>query len=712
MRRKAGLLAGTFITTFTGSARRGNSAILSGLLPTTAAAMGLTPTVQYHPNTATVVMRANGTFQGYISGTLLTVTTWATATAQTLRQGVQIIAGASGTTTILKSVTATGGTGNYRVDISQTVGSSGSPVTFTTQSQEISSVSDNMGNAALSIATPGSTPDATGPALLTDALGRQFLRFRGAATVSSWLRSITLAGLDSANMTWFMSGRIYAQNPNSITYPSGTIISTGTREAANYSSNVPCNLGFVAAMASMGNYNIPQNYSAASNISKMFLGEQMQVVGSVIATTDGLNGASTLTTTAANRCIQIWLNEQAITLTTSPFGSNRMINTTGFTVGQIASSGTLYGYFDLYELVGFLTGQLGAAMASVPVKAAQISSALMTNWAIVPITKSLVLMGDSRTAYGEGGGAGLSNDGSEYSIGSLLGEPGSPYCVPNGTRIFNMGAPGYGIARNRAQIDKTADYFGNTPVPTAASLMLGGGNDYAAMFMGVNDVGIVGGGAVSQWPTTQGGGGTNAPGSLALGDELYNGAGYAITATITNSANANTGTFVAGTGTVYAGARLTSAGFSPGQYVQSVSGTTITFGQYEPTAHSSVSATLRIDSYLSFVQTLIARGLKVLVAVEPHQTTTGVPAQMELSSRILTNMVTDAGGSNIYTTDLRAIQVGATYPFGANYEGLSTPGPNFVDLVHFTRVGKINLLGGGATPSLGYGAAISGLLAR
>jgi hypothetical protein len=79
------------------------------------------------------------TFQGYISGTTLTVTTAPTG-------GFQVVAtawfSAAGATTdyitgagpsVNLGTSGRGGTGTYSVNVSQTVGSSGSPVTFTLQ---------------------------------------------------------------------------------------------------------------------------------------------------------------------------------------------------------------------------------------------------------------------------------------------------------------------------------------------------------------------------------------------------------------------------------------------------------------------------------------------------------------------------------------------------------------------------------------------------
>lgn len=694
-----------------------------GRVPTTAAAMGMTPSVQYHPHTATMPMRADGQVTGYISGNVLTIPTtgWVESSGQALREGVilnspNVAAG----TMILKPnsnanaaamIAAPGNAGSYYVSISQTVGSAASPVVFTYASQEITSISDTMGNAPISLAVPGTAPDCSGPAPMIDAMGRRFLRFRGSTVAYAWLRNLTLTGLDTANMTWFMVGRIFGQNSGaSGQYSSGTLVAIGTKEAGNASVNMPSQISFTSAMPAPNHANLAYTNSTTSNINKMFCGTQMQVLGTVCATTDGLNGSSSLTTTASNRYIQSWVNEQSVSLSYSPTGQNRLINTTGFTVGMCPSN-TNNGdplQFDLYELVGFVGGQMGVTMANIPAKAAQISAALMANWSIPPITKNLLLTGDSRSCYGDGGNAGEGNDGSNFSLPNMLTEPGATYAVPANTRVMGIAVGGNGVARARSMIDKSADYVGNSAIPGNVNFMLGGGNDYCAFYMGGNE------GQGNVWPTTTAGGGLYAPNSQPLGDDIYNGAGYSITGTITNSANGIGGTFTTTSGTFFGGARITSAGFSPGQAISSISGSNITFTNYEPTAHTSTAVTLRFDGYIVFVNTLLARGFKVLAAVEPNapagnaQTSAG---RVEFGYRLITNLVTDIGSANVHATDLTQINSVGTYPFGLNYEGQTVAGVNFFDLNHHSRLGKINLLSGANTPGLGFASQINALLA-
>ena len=76
-----------------------------------------------------------GSFIGYIAGTTLTVTS---VTSGALAVG-QIISGGSiaTNTAIIAFVSGAGGVGTYTVSISQTVGSSGSPITFTVPSLDL-----------------------------------------------------------------------------------------------------------------------------------------------------------------------------------------------------------------------------------------------------------------------------------------------------------------------------------------------------------------------------------------------------------------------------------------------------------------------------------------------------------------------------------------------------------------------------------------------
>jgi hypothetical protein len=125
-----------------------------------------------------------------------------------------------------------------------------------------------------------------------------------------------------------------------------------------------------------------------------------------------------------------------------------------------------------------------------------------------------------------------------------------------------------------------------------------------------------------------------------------------------------------------------------------------------------------VDGYLALVTALLNRGIKVLAAAEPRATVTGPnAAQQELATNKTANLPAAAIAATtnpspvIQVCDLSQINVGGTYPFGANYEGTSGyPGPNFVDVVHLTHVGKVNILSGANTPGLGYAAAIKALL--
>ena len=222
-------------------AGQGGSVVTPGATPTTAAAMGMTPTVQYHPNTSTLTMRANGTMTGYITAGVLTVTVWANGTGQTVREGVQVSGSGVTTFKVTKSKNAaTGSTGDYYTDTVQTVGSSGSPITLTTTQTEVSTISDLMGNADLSIADPAGAIPGMGPTLMTDGYGRKFLRFAGGASVNAWMRSLTLANLDSANMSWFMVGMVRNQFYVGSATSGGdgsTLIQTGTQEGGTGNAN-------------------------------------------------------------------------------------------------------------------------------------------------------------------------------------------------------------------------------------------------------------------------------------------------------------------------------------------------------------------------------------------------------------------------------------------------------------------------------------------
>lgn len=700
---------------------------LPGAAATSATAMGMTPTVQYHPNTSALTMRSNGTMTGYITGGILTVAAggWANGTSQTVREGVVVSGPGVTTFKVTKAKTGVGNAGDYYTDTVQTVGSAGSPITLTTVATEVATMADLMGNANLAMADPAGTVPGMGPTLCTDGYGRKFLRFQGGPAVAgAWLRNLTLANLDSANMSWFLVGMVRAVNYAGQSISGGgalatTILQTGAQEGTGVgagSANAGSNLMIYSGMPTIQGYNMPLNYSSDANISKMLLGEQLQVFGTVCATTDGVNGGTTLTATAANRCIQTWVNDKSITLTTSPTNTNRVMSSsaagsTGFTLGRNSTAASGVSSFDLYELVGFLTGQLGTVMANVPAKAAQVTSAMMANYGLVTLTKNLLCMGDSRSVAGEASGVNITSDGSGYSAVSVLAEQGQPYSLPSNVRILNYGQFGQGIAKARAILDMNPNATANgvtAALGASPNMLFGGGNDYVAFFMGCNEAGG------ADWPTTANGGGANAINTTALGDDLYSG-GYTCVANITNSANGTTGTFTAGTGTLVSGFRVTDAGYSGGQFV-SVSGSNVTFTRTESTAHSATATNFAVDGYKTFVSTLISRGFKVLAYAEPRATVTSPnAAQIALANHLVNDLPTDVGVPNpgkLVTGDATTISVGGIAPFGANYQGAATnAGANFIDLLHMTRVGKVNLVSGGDTPNNGYSKRIQALLA-
>lgn len=661
------------------------AAVAAGAAATT---MPITPSTQWHPNTSALTMRSDGTFQGYISGTTLTVTTWASSSCRPLVGMMVLKTGAAAGTTIYRGITSgsTGGLGTYQVSQSQTVGSSGSPATFTVQGDQVTAITDLRGLADLSSST-----GTDAPLLMTDALGVKFLRFFAISTATAWLRNNSVTGIDSHNQTWLMVGRvhdIWNSNPKGIVWP-------GTTENANLSSFN--GMGYAYGMVSTRSRNLPFIKAGTSNLNKMFVGEQLQVIG-VSSVAD--NGYGTATN--ANITAMHVLNEQTVidTITTG----SRQNNTTGMTV-----NGTGQGYFDLYELVGYIRGEIGTS-AQQAARIAAATSALMTNWGIPAIAKSLNLFGDSRTAYGNASNTLNANDGTQTNLGSIIGERGWSWSLPANVRVTQSSFGGEGIGFMGLVIDETPVAATRSPHPCATDFLLGGGADYFSLFMGSNDYG-------NKWPNT-GNGGTAAANTSAIADDMWNGSGYTATATATAAVSATSVTLSGISGTIGDGSRITTAGWNAGFAAAPASATPATLATFYTnlTAHTSESIATTLTTYKQTIVKLLARGLKGMWFTETVSANSAGAADGRLATIILSEAVAgvDAGIGGVYQNkfvvgDLRTPTIGGVQPL--NFSGWVNGGQYMADQIHYTMYGRRLVVSGGDTPANGYAERAKTLLA-
>lgn len=318
----------------------GSAPAVAGSSPS---APAIAPSIQYHPNTSTLTMRADSTFSGYIvpvSGksdvSMLVVTTFSATTSQAIKNGMVLTAGgAAGGTTVIapkadegssngtSATTGGGGLGRYLVTGgNQTVGSSGAPVVFTAAAQQVVGMTDLKARANLS------SLDNKGPELKVDAYGRKFLRFAGDIAAGEWLRNVTVAGLDTHNIAWFMVVRFPHAGKSSGGLASTTLVSTGANEVGG----VPAQTSALGLSVNFPTNPIAGNTSTSTPVAtakRMIIGAQLQVLGSSTSTTDGLGAAGTAATG------RTWLNETSVSGTSSPA---RGSNVTGLTINSKANA--------------------------------------------------------------------------------------------------------------------------------------------------------------------------------------------------------------------------------------------------------------------------------------------------------------------------------------------------------------------------------------
>ena len=668
-----------------------------GFTPTT---LPTTPSIQYHPHTATLTMRADSTFTGYIiprSGSLcstLVVTAWSTSTSQSLKQSMVLTGGgaAAGTTIVSGAINDSpagfGGVGRYLVTgVNQTVGSVGTPVTFTAAAQQVLTLPDRMGRATLT------SSDNRGPEIKVDGLGRTFLRFSGTEGVFAWLRNITVTGLDTHNIAWFMVCRFPSAGQPIQTPGNNTIVGVG----ANELGGVPAQSRALGLSVNFPNSILSPSSSgtAVATQKRMLIGSQIQVVGTSSTTTDGVAGATTTTTG------RTWLNETSTSTTSS---AARGINVTGMTLNAsaLAAGANLQCQFDLYELNGYILGELGTPSQS-QARGDAIVSSMMTNWGILPIARSLVILGDSRIVYGTGGVASGGNDTTNITVPSLISDP-SANGIPADVRVTNWGSAGTGIGFLGGVLDQAYNNFATSPCPLASAWMLGGGADYFTVQLGTNEVSV--------WPSSNVSplGGTQVSASNAFVDDYYNGAGYTTTFTASVSAGGQSVTATSiSPSFVYGGMALTGTGWSTGVSVTAyTTASPIATRIQQITTLTSVATTATLSTYQQVIAKLLSRGFKGVWFAEWQH------INAYFQNKVNTSALTDAQAGPAQTyygkltiADFSGITVNAKVVFGTDMLGYDA---YQLDNIHMTALGKANLVSGGDTPANGMLAKVKTLL--
>ena len=299
----------------------------------------------------------------------------------------------------------------------------------------------------------------TGPILLTDGLGRKFLRFTnipGNSANGDGPNGPNVLQIDSAflpnNRAMAVFAMVRAHNGGA----GALFILGGSTLAANGLGVTPNNSGNSPFIKYGTRY---ANNVLDGDTTKMLVHSGVQAVGYVGRTTTGVaNSPNTgaLLYHNTNRC--------RVTLPTS------LTATTSCEIGDDGAAA----YYDVYEMAIF-TGQLTDAQADA------ISAAMVANWSIPAITNQIILEGDSITAGIKSVSSPTLGFGviSSVGLGMQLTEPGTPL-IPATCRVINQGVSGDTVSNLVTRRDAAGSVY-------SASGLLSGGRNIVAPHIGRNN---------------------------------------------------------------------------------------------------------------------------------------------------------------------------------------------------------------------------------
>ena len=303
----------------------------------------------------------------------------------------------------------------------------------------------------------------TAPKLMTDALGRAFLRFNGseAAAIANALTVAT-----NRSFMVVMVGRVHHQRnsvalmgPRFASYTSPTVNTTANASFKFLQGTVVSNGGcFLQAFNPLATDN-------AADCHKVIPGCQMQVMAL----------ASRVTASGGTRA---YINNDRCDTGQQ---STEVTNRIGAVVGGLAAAGnntetpttSVNNVFDLYELAFWNTGPANTdADANVV--------AAVTNYAIEQLDTNLVIEGDS---ISDGVATALPvSPAWSGGLGSRLSEPGASW-VPGNVRVINLATSGNQVSNLTTRRDATNSQFGAAgQYPGSAA------NNVVAVQIGRNDL--------------------------------------------------------------------------------------------------------------------------------------------------------------------------------------------------------------------------------
>ncbi len=292
--------------------------------------------------------------------------------------------------------------------------------------------------------SPDLATSGTGPQEIIDALGRKCWRFEG----SDWLDlPLTFTSTPRA-MTVFVAGRQH-QRANNVHFFSQSYEADGVSVANTLGS-------FLNSYGSSGRapFIRSSNRTTANLPGKewMALGSQLSVFG--VSSRSTTNGGC-----------RFFANEHSVDADQNP---STLSGCSGGRIGgYLRSNGSTNG-FDLYCMVAF-NGEL------TDVQADAISALLVNHYEIAPLTRQIILEGDSIVD-------GIDEVTSGYNLAMAMTEPGNDL-LPSDCRVINMGISGAQTANLISRRD-AAQGWPNTILPGGSdrNILAGqiGRNDYAA----------------------------------------------------------------------------------------------------------------------------------------------------------------------------------------------------------------------------------------
>lgn len=305
--------------------------------------------------------------------------------------------------------------------------------TVTTSGGRVVTATDLMGLAGLTEGAAG-----IGPYAQTNLRGEKYWRFEGA----EFLNIAASLVADNRACTVFMVGRLHRLITSAPIFNLGNVAqgsnlsNSNILDVANAASSAP----FLRGGGQVGSND-------ATNGKNVVVGSQLQCMA-VASRTTAL-GATTL-----------WINGDKATVAQNSFARSAM---TGGEIGRNPMATTVFGLFDLYELIVY-TSALTIAQGDA------IQAALMSNYAITPIVNQLVLEGDSITQ-----GVGTITSGA--TTGMVLSEPGAGR-IPANFRVVNMGVSG----------NQTSNLVTKRDTPNSWASILVAGQNVMAFQIGRNDM--------------------------------------------------------------------------------------------------------------------------------------------------------------------------------------------------------------------------------